>query len=490
VTVPAERIRSVNQAPVRGDRSFVVHWMTMSRRTRFNPALERAAELGRALGRPVLVLEALRCDYPHASDRLHAFVLQGMAENARRLAGKALYHPWVERRPGEGRGLLEALARHACAVVADDHPGFFLPRMLEAAGKKLEVRLEAVDASCLVPFRLAGRDFPTAYAYRRFLQRELPGWLERLPARDPLRLAPPPGRAAVPGEVRRRWPAEPPEALQRPGRLLAELPVDHCVGACARAGGSAAAEERLSAFVRGGLGRYADLRDDPDAEGTSGLSPWLHFGHLGTFEVVRAVLSREGWTAERLSPSPRGARAGWWGTSPSAEAFLDQLVTWRELGFVSCAMRPDHGRWESLPAWARATLEKHARDPRPHLYSLEELAGARTGDRVWNAAQGQLLAEGTIHNSLRMLWGKRLLEWTASPQEALERLLALNDRYALDGRDPCSLSGILWCLGRYDRPWGPERPIFGTIRYMSSERARRKLRLARTLERYAPEPAR
>jgi len=484
--VPRERVRDVNHAPVRADGAFVLHWMTMNRRTRSNPALERAAELARELSRPVLVLEPLRCDYPYASDRLHAFVLRGMADNARRLAGRALYHPWVERRPGEGKGLLRALGGHACAVVADDHPGSFLPRMLEAAARQLDVRLEAVDGSCLVPFRLWGRDFPTAYAFRRSLQRVLPSWLDRLPAPDPLRRAPPPGRAGVPGAVLRSWPATPVRDLDLPTRLLGELPIDHRVGPCARVGGAVAAEARLSAFARGGLPAYADERNHPDAEGTSGLSPWLHFGQLGTFDVVRTVLEREGWTPERISPSPRGARAGFWGTSASAEAFLDQLVTWRELGFASCAARPDHGRWTSLPAWARATLEKHASDPRPYLVPRDRLGAGRTKDRVWNAAQGQLLAEGTIHNSLRMLWGKKILEWTASPEEALEVMLEMNDRLALDGRDPNSLSGILWCLGRYDRPWGPERPIFGTVRYMSSENASRKLRLRRTLERYTP----
>lgn len=492
LTVPPERIRVLCDAPPRADRPFVVHWMTMNRRTRTNPALERAAELARALEKPLVVLEPLRCDYPWASDRHHAFLLQGMADNARRLAGKAIHFPYIEPRPGEGKGLLAAVARQACAVVADDYPAFFLPRALEAAARQLGelgVRLEAVDGSCLVPFRLAGRDFPTAYAYRRFLQGVLPRWLGRLPARDPLRGVPPPGRAALPAALLRRWPAAPVEALEDPAPLLAALPIDHGVGRCARAGGATEGEARLRAFVRGKLGRYAEARADPDDDATSGLSPWLHFGHVSSAEVVRAVLEHEGWAPERLGRSARGAREGFWGVSPSAEAFLDQLVTWRELGFVGCAMRPDHGGYGSIPAWARATLEKHAGDPRPARYDRATLAAGATGDRIWNAAQGELRSEGVIHNALRMIWGKRVLEWTRGPEEALETLLALNDRWALDGRDPNSLTGILWCLGKYDRPWGPERPIFGTVRYMSSERARRKLALERYLERHAPEVA-
>ena len=488
--VAPERILGVNDAPLRRERAFVLYWMIAQRRTRFNPALERAAELARELDRPLLVLEALRCAYPYASDRLHTFALQGMAENARRLARRGvLHHPWVERRAGDGKGLLEALSRHACAVVTDDYPTFFVPRMLAAAAKRLDVRLEAVDGSCIVPFRLAGRDFPSAYAYRRFLQRALPEWLQRLPREDPLARLPV-RRVRLPADVARRWPAADPATLADPGALVATLPIDHRVApVSSRRGGAAEGEARLAAFLRRGLARYVEERGDPDAQVTSGLSPWLHFGHLSTFEAVRAVLRHEGWTPGQLARRADGKREGFWGASPSAEAFLDQIVTWRELGFVTCAQRPEHREYGSLPSWAQATLEKHARDPRPDLYAYEELAAARTGDALWNAAQRQLLEEGTIHNTLRMLWGKRILEWTASPREALEITLDLNDRHALDGRDPNSVSGIFWCLGRYDRPWAPERPVFGSVRYMTSQNTRRKHALEKTLKRFGGDGA-
>jgi len=171
--------------------------------------------------------------------------------------------------------------------------------------------------------------------------------------------------------------------------------------------------------------------------------------------------------------------------SPSAEAFLDQVVTWRELGFNMAANRPDHREYESLPDWALQTLEEHEGDARPHLYSLEEFQAAATHDELWNAAQRQLLREGIIHNYLRMLWGKKILEWTAEPREAASVMIQLNNRYAIDGRDPNSYSGIYWCLGRYDRPWGPERPVFGKIRYMTSRNTARKLQLKEYLQRFA-----
>jgi deoxyribodipyrimidine photo-lyase len=172
--------------------------------------------------------------------------------------------------------------------------------------------------------------------------------------------------------------------------------------------------------------------------------------------------------------------------SREAEAFLDELVTWRELGYNRCCLTDDYGRYESLPKWALETLAEHADDRREHLYTLDEFETAATHDELWNAAQRQLIREGRLHNYLRMLWGKKILEWSPSPQQALDVLIHLNNKYAVDGRDPNSYSGIFWVLGRYDRAWGPERAVFGKVRYMSSENTRRKLRLREYLERYGP----
>ena len=249
-------------------------------------------------------------------------------------------------------------------------------------------------------------------------------------------------------------------------------------------GGSRAGRHVLARFLDERLARYGDERNQPDADAASGLSPWLHFGHVSAHEVFAALAEREGWAPESLSRSTSGEREGWWGMSEPVEAFLDELVTWRELGFNMSSRRADHDRYASLPEWARATLAEHASDRRPQLYELEAFERAETHDELWNAAQNQLRGEGRIHNYLRMLWGKKILHWSASPQEALATMVALNDKYAVDGRDPNSYSGIGWVLGRYDRPWGPEREVFGTVRYMSSESTRRKLRVDDYVERW------
>jgi deoxyribodipyrimidine photo-lyase len=486
MAVPDIRIQVLNTGPVNGAGDFVLYWMIAYRRVRWNFSLQRAVEWARGLNRPLVILEALRCGYRWASDRLHRFVLDGMADNARLLEGRGVYYyPYVEPDLDAGKGLLAALGRGACVVVTDDFPAFMLPRMVRVAAQRLPVRLEQVDSNGLLPLRAADRVFTTAYSFRRFLQQNLPWHLVELPEEDPLAGADLPGLHGLPQEATERWPKTEDDVLLGNWGSLAGLPIDHSVPVVETQGGSAAADVALRRFLGERLMRYADARNQPEEEVTSGLSPYLHFGHMSTHQIFAHLMAREGWSIGDLAAVATGSRSGWWGVSRSAEAFLDQLVTWRELGFNMCWQREDYDRFESLPDWASKTLSRRATDPRPYLYTLEELESGRTHDPLWNAAQMQLAREGRIHNYLRMLWGKKILEWTESPREALAVMIELNNKYALDGRDPNSYSGIFWCLGRYDRPWGPERPVFGKVRYMSSESAARKLRVRDYISKYA-----
>jgi deoxyribodipyrimidine photo-lyase len=233
------------------------------------------------------------------------------------------------------------------------------------------------------------------------------------------------------------------------------------------------------------LDNYQSDRNQPDIDGTSGLSPYLHFGHISVHAIFDELMRTADWTPDRVAQKPTGSSCGWWGATEAIESFLDELITWRELGFNLCWQRDDYDQYDSLPDWARRTLADHAGDRRAYVYSLEQFERSRTHDPLWNAAQRQLVREGRIHNYLRMLWGKKILEWSPTPREALTVMIELNNKYALDGRDPNSYSGIFWVLGRYDRAWGPERPIFGKIRYMSSENTARKVSVKRYLERYS-----
>jgi deoxyribodipyrimidine photo-lyase len=484
--VPEIRVSVKGEAPVRPERDYVLYWMIAARRTCYNFALDRAVAAAIELRRPLVVLEAIRCDYRWASDRAHRFVLDGMADNARAFAAAhVVYHPYVEQHPGAGAGLVETAARKACIVVTDDFPCFFLPRMVDAAARRIDVRLEAVDSNGLAPLRDADRVFPTAYAFRRHLQKSLPRHLDAFPSAEPLAAEGLARGGGVPAEVSLRWPAASAELLDGDSSGLAFLPVDHAVAPVSGIhGGEVAGRARLDAFAGGALARYAVERNDPDKDVASRLSPYLHFGHLSIHEVFAAIAAGEGWTRSDLATTATGKRSGFWGMSGPAEAFLDQAVTWRELGYNLTSHRDDYDRFESLPDWARGTLARHAADPRDPVYDLETFREARTHDPLWNAAQRQLVREGRIHSYLRMLWGKKILQWSRGPEEALDVMIELNNRYALDGRNPNSYSGIFWVLGRYDRPWGPERPIFGTVRYMSSENTARKLSVKRYLARY------
>ncbi|MEZ4220197.1 MAG: deoxyribodipyrimidine photolyase [Polyangiaceae bacterium] len=486
VSAPSLRLRQVNAAPVDPHGRYVLYWMTAARRTRHNFALDHALAWARELGVGVIVLEALRVDYPWSSDRLHRFVLDGMADNLGRFeASPVHYYPYVEPTVGAGRGLLEALAERACVVVTDDFPCFFLPRMLAAAGDKLRVRLDAVDGNGLLPMRAADRVFGRAFDFRRFLQKTLAPHLSSAPRADPLRnLQLAAVRPAT--EILRRYPAAELSALRAPGGL-ARFPIDHTVSLAALSGGEAAARKQLASFITR-LSSY-EQRNHPDEDASSGLSPYLHFGHVSVHDVFARVVAQEEWTSDAVSSRCAGQREGWWGMSQAAESFLDELVTWRELGYNFCSQRQDYAEFSSLPEWARATLAKHAKDPRSHLYSSTELEQGKTHDDLWNAAARQLRDEGRMHNYLRMLWGKNILLWSESPQVALEVMIHLNNKYALDGRNPNSYSGIFWVLGRYDRPWAPERPVLGTLRYMTTASTKKKLRVKRYLERFGDAPS-
>lgn len=482
--VPAIRCLNANDERVRAGGEYVVYWMTAFRRPEWNFSLQRAVEWARQLKKPLVVLEALRCDYRWASDRLHTFVLQGMADNRRYFAETPVtYYPYVEPEPGAGRGLLRSLGEHACVVVTDDFPCFFLPRQLRAAAHQVPVLMEAIDSNGLLPFRAAPQVFSRAFSFRTFLQKALLPHLVEMPDPEPAHCSLP-TLARLPKGIERQWPRLTAETADDIASIIADLPIDHEVLASSEVGGRSAAHRSLQQFLARRLPQYAELRNHPDENVSSGFSAFLHFGHLSVHQVFHDLMAQEGWTTKKIASSGRGAREGWWGASATVEAFLDELVTWRELGFNMCWQVPNYDQYESLPDWAQQTLQKHAKDRREQVYSLEEFEQSQTYDPLWNAAQRQLVREGRIHNYLRMLWGKKILQWTRRPQDALDIMIQLNNRWALDGRNPNSYSGIFWTLGRYDRAWGPEREVFGTIRYMSSENTARKVHLKDYLRRY------
>lgn len=457
--------------------------MTAFRRTRSNFALQRAIEWSDRLQRPLLVLEAIRTHYRWSSDRFHQFIIDGMIDNFTAFAkSTATYYPYVEMRPGEGSGLVETLSKQASLIVADDFPCFFHPTLYERVVRRWKCAVELVDSNTILPMRAADRTFTVAHSYRRFMQKEIAKHLSEFPSIEPLLDLKTPKLEAIPKELQKRWLALTSEKLS--SLKVDSLAIDHQVKATECKGGAVEGGRVLDRFIDQRLTEYSEARNEPEQAGSSWLSPYLHFGHISPHEIFTRVTGDLEWNAEKLS-KPNGKMNGFWNLGTDREAFIDQLLTWREIGFNLCWREPKYDRYESLPIWAQKTLDDHSGDARQYVYSLEQFENAATHDDLWNAAQRQLVREGRIHNYLRMLWGKKILHWSASPQVALQIMIELNNKYALDGRNPNSYSGIFWVLGRYDRAWGPERPIFGKIRYMTSESTRNKYHVKQYIKKYA-----
>ena len=309
--------------------------------------------------------------------------------------------------------------------MGDDYP---IDTFGQPSGE-VTARVELVDSNGLLPLRAAARTFPVAHAFRRFLQKSLPDHLLDLPRANPLAGARLPPLDTLPREITRCWPAATAGLLAGKPTHLAKLPINHHVQPVATAGGTAAARSVLKRFLRDRLPRYIVDRNRLHDEATSGLSPYLHFGHIAATDLRRGGHG-EGWSPARLADRATGKREGWSGMTAGQGLFGrvgDLAGNWVQ----HVSRQEDYASYESLPAWAAATLARHARDAREYRYSLEEFESARTHDPVWNAAQRQLVQEGRVHNYLRMLWGKKILQWTASAQEALEVMIELNNKYAL-----------------------------------------------------------
>jgi len=489
--VPTSRVKTLVEQPVLPNKEYVLYWMTSARRTTDNFALQHALHYAETLQKPLLVLEALRTDYPWASDRIHQFIAEGMEDNRQKFCHPGIfYFPYIEPQVEAGKGLLRALAEQACVVITDFFPCFFLPRMIAAASKHIRVRFEQVDSNGVLPLYESPRVFTTAHSFRRHLQKHILEALDEMPVEHPLCSVQLPPASAPTQEILSQWPMMVRSLFG--GRThwdWSQLPIDHRIQPAPLVGGSTAGNGRVASFLESKLSRYLLERNQPEKNVASGLSPYLHFGHISVHSVLRTLLEQEGWDASKAADKPSGSRTGWWGLSAAAEAFIDQIVTWRELGYTFCYHRPrDYDQYESLPEWALRTLQEHATDLRPICYSAEQLERGETHDRLWNAAQNQLREEGQMHNYLRMLWAKKILEWSPSPRVALGALIHLNNRYALDGRNPNSYAGIFWTLGRFDRAWGPERAVFGKIRYMSSKNTARKVRVQAYINRWDPLP--
>lgn len=401
-----------------------------------NPALDVALTAGQRLGLPVFVYHALSEKYPYASDRHHTFILEGARNVESECASRGIGYAFHLERPGHRGPALRSLASRAALVVTETLPVAPLDWLTDALAEAVTCPVWSVDTACVVPMPLVGKAHTRAFAFRDdtavlraarisvawtdVAAHATPFVPDRLPF-EPLRLA----EADIPA-------------------LVARCEIDHSVAPVPHTpGGSVAGYARWREFVHTGrLDRYAAKRNDASIDGVSRMSAYFHYGMVSTFRIVRECAARH---------------------NDGALKYLDELLVWRELAYAFCYWHDAPGTLDAIPAWARETLGRHESDART-LYSWETLARSGTGDDLWNTAQQSLRVHGELHNNVRMTWGKAIPLWSTDATDALERLIDFNHRYALDGRDPASYGGLLWCLGQFDRPFAPEVKVLGAVR--------------------------
>jgi deoxyribodipyrimidine photo-lyase len=427
----------------------IVYWMSRDQRTQDNWALLFSQELSQREKVPLAVVFCLVPQFLGATFRQYSFMIQGLAEVERNLAGKNIpFHLLVGYPEVE---LPEFLRKYEAGCLVTDFDPLRLKRQWkEAVANRLDIPFFEVDAHNLVPCWVASdKQEYGAYTIRPKIFRALPEFMDEFPPLQKQEVA---------------W-EELTAPIDWPG-ILAGLTVDRSVPLVSRLQpGEKAAGALLGDFLENKLAFYPARRNDPNLDGQSNLSSYLHFGQI---------------SAQRIALEVEDSQAG----HQAKEAFLEELNVRRELSDNFCFYNQHYDSFAGFPRWAQKTLDEHRDDPREYLYTLEQFETAQTHDDLWNAAQREMVQTGKMHGYLRMYWAKKILEWTVSPEEALQIALYLNDRYELDGRDPNGYTGIAWSLGGvHDRAWG-ERKVFGKIRYMSYNGCKSKFNITAYIKKY------
>ena len=444
------RIHRLNDRPPRPDGRFVLYWMQQSQRAEWNHALEYAIDRANDLGLPVAVVFGLMDDYPDANERHYAFMLQGLEE-----VFQALEKRGIAAFAGRGHPADVALeaGEEAALIVCDmgylRHQAEWRARVADEAGREVV----EVESDVVVPIETAS-DKPEymARTIRPKLHKQINEFLK--PVRE---------KKCAAGIL----PASFFQTLEKKVPSIGNLKLDRSVGAvdCFK-GGTPEAKRRLKQFIKNSLAVYSNHSNQPQTDDVSAMSPYLHFGQISPLFIANEILNCD---AEQ----------------EAKDAYIEQMVVRRELAVNFVWFTPDYDKRTCLPDWAKQTLQNHAGDEREYIYTREQFERSQTHDPYWNAAMTEMRVTGFMHNYMRMYWGKKILEWTASPEEAFETLLAINNKYFIDGRDPNSYAGVAWVFGKHDTAWA-ERPVFGKTRYMNAAGLKRKCKIDEYVEKVEP----
>ncbi len=459
---------------------FVLYWMQQAQRVEYNHALNKAAELASVWQIPLTTVFVLSGEVPEANLRHHRFMLEGLAETAKRLSELGIAFYLCAGTPDE---VIATIAGKKGFVVTDR--GYL--RWQRLWREQLHARLGSgrwleVESDVIVPVEtVSNKEEYAAATIRGKILKHLEHWL------DPLKS----WHYSVADQVALPIPGSIAQLTYKPGMKLDEflgfasrhLSLDASVGAApAFVGGYKEAIKRLESFLENKLHLYAAKRNDPSLSIQSDLSPWLHFGQISALEVALTALEFCEVPAYAVAGLIRD-KSGLEPLQAGLASFLEELIVRRELSCNFCWFNPDYDSYACIPLWARKSLNDHLFDARPVIYSSDELETAATADPYWNAAQTEMVSTGKMHNYMRMYWGKKIIEWTPDPETAFQLMLWLNNKYQLDGRDPNSFAGIAWCFGKHDRPW-QTRPVFGSVRYMNAAGLKRKFDLQSYLDKF------
>lgn len=435
-----QRISLLNDKPIR-KRDYVLYWMQASQRAEYNHALEFAIEKANELNNPLVAFFGITDNYPEANERHYYFLCEGLKTVHRALAKRGVQ--LVIRHCSPENGLI-AIARKASCVVVDAGYTKVQRAWRSTAAAGLACALFQVETDVVVPVTVTSpKEEYAAATIRKKIQRQLKTFLIPLKSRklnsDSLSI-----------NVNSLF------SVDDPAGAVARLNIDRSVSRSRHlSGGTLSAKKMLTHFIKNKLDRFADLRNDPGKDYLSNLSPYLHFGHIAPLYIALQVQKAN---------------------SPGNDAFLEELIIRRELSMNFVWYNKHYDSFACLPKWAQDTLRYHKRDRREHLYTRKQFEQAKTHDPYWNAAQLEMVLTGKMHGYMRMYWGKKILEWSKTPEEAFQIALYLNNKYELDGRDPNAYTGVAWCFGKHDRAWA-ERPIFGKVRYMNAAGLKRKFEI-------------
>jgi len=423
--------------------------MQASQRSEYNHALEFAICQANALTLPVIVYFGLTDHYPEANERHYSFMLQGIQETQASLRDREINMVIGHEPPDEGA---IRMAKHARVLICDRGYLKLQRHWRRDVADRVDCPVIQIESDVVVPVEQAsGKEEYSAATLRAKIKKQLPTYLVPLTKSVP--------RKSSLGMQFENY------NITDTINVVSSLDIDHTVSIVdAFRGGNCEAQKRLKHFIKNKLDDYQELRNNPITDSLSNMSPYLHFGQISPLDIALQVL-----------------QSG----SPGKDSYLDELIIRRELSMNYVFYNHNYDSFDGLPQWAQRTLHSHQLDERTYTYSLLQLENADTHDPYWNAAQREMILTGKMHGYMRMYWGKKILEWSNSPEEALEKAIYLNNKYEIDGRDPNGYAGVAWCFGKHDRPWAT-RPVFGNVRFISSHGLRRKFDADRYAKKFGP----